>query len=54
MVPISNTEFMIAQELSPANGNVSISETSGTDFSIARISTDLSVQYVNFYFLTLV
>ena len=47
IVPISDTEFMIAQELSSANGNVSISETSGSDFSIARISTDLSIQYAH-------
>ena len=46
LLPLSETEFLFAQELSQSVGNLSISETSGTDFSIARISTDLDVKWV--------
>ena len=41
---ISETDFMFVQDLSLLNGNLSVSITSGTDFSIARISIDLNVQ----------
>ena len=41
---ISESEFMFTQELSLLNSNISISQTTGTDFSIAKISTDLNVQ----------
>ena len=39
---ISENEFMIAQDVSLFNGNISVGQTTGTDFSIARVSTDLS------------
>ena len=41
---ISETEFFYTQDLSLQNGNMSVGPTTGTDFSIARISTDLSVK----------
>ena len=41
---ISETDFMFVQDLSLLNGNLSVSITSGTDFSIARISIDLNAQ----------
>ena len=41
---ISENEFMITQDVSYYNGNISIGQTTGTDYSIARISTNLTVR----------
>ena len=41
---ISETDFILVQDLSLQIGNMSVSQTSGTDFSLARISTNLTVQ----------
>ena len=41
---ISDTEFLFIQDLSLINGNMSVGPKTGTDLSIARISTNLTVQ----------
>ena len=41
---ISETDFLFVQDLSLFNGKMSVSPASGTDYSIARISTDLSLK----------
>ena len=41
---LSETDFLLFLDLSLLNGNISVSQTSGTDLSMARISTDLTVQ----------
>ena len=41
---ISNTDFMFVQDLSLYTGNMSVGPLSAIDFSIARISIDLSVK----------
>ena len=40
---LNDSEFLYIQDMSILNGNISISEKTGTDFSIARISTNLTV-----------
>ena len=41
---LSENDFIVAMDLSLINGNMSVGLTTGTDVSIARLSTDLSVQ----------
>ena len=41
---VSNTDFMFVEDFSLQNTNMSVGPTTGTDFSIARISTNLSVK----------
>ena len=41
---ISESEFVIAQDVSYYNGNLSIGGTTGTDITIARISTNLNIR----------
>ena len=41
---LSETEFLTSLEISVSNSQIGVSNTSGTDFSIARISTDLSLK----------
>ena len=41
---ISETEFLFTLDLSLQNGNISVGQTTGVDFSIARISTNLEVK----------
>ena len=41
---ISESEFVVAQDVSYYNGNLSIGRTTGTDLTIARISTDLNIR----------
>ena len=41
---ISETEFLFTLDLSLQNGNISIGQTTGVDFSIARISTNHEVK----------
>ena len=41
---ISETDFLITQDVSLSNGNLSVGLQTGIDISIARISTDLTVQ----------
>ena len=41
---ISETDFLFVQDLSLFNGKMSVGPASGTDYSIARISTDLSLK----------
>ena len=39
---ISETEFLISIDVSQQNSNISVSMTSGSDLSVARVSTDLN------------
>ena len=41
---ISETDFLITQDVSLSNGNLSVGLLTGIDLSFARISTDLTVQ----------
>ena len=41
---ISETDFLIIQDVSLSNGNLSVGLLTGIDVSFARISTDLTVQ----------
>ena len=41
---ISETDFLIIQDVSLSNGNLSVGLLTGIDLSFARISTDLTVQ----------
>ena len=43
---LSTTDFMFVQDLSLYNGNMSVGPLTAIDYSIARISIDLSVKWV--------